>query len=112
MTLIANMEGAIAGALIGALAWLLFAFVGTPIRKFWDLRGEVAHAMNQYARNISEPPGNDFLLIVRTVTIVQSRADSAMEFRRLGLQLISFWQNQALARFFLRLIGMNGDAAG
>lgn len=51
-----NIGGALLSALVGALAWILFAFVGTPIRKFWDLRGDVALAMNQYARNISEPP--------------------------------------------------------
>lgn len=100
MTLIANTGGAIVSALIGALTWLLFAFAGTPIRKFWDLRGEVAQAMNQYARNISEPHGNESLLFAQTVAIVQSRANSAKEFRQLGLQLISFWQNEALARFF------------
>ncbi len=75
MTLIANTGGAIVSALIGALTWLLFAFAGTPIRKFWDLRGEVAQAMNQYARNISEPHGNESLLFAQTVAIVQSRAE-------------------------------------
>lgn len=113
MTLIANVEGAIAGALIGAVAWVVFAFVGTPIRKFWDLRGEIAHALNKYARNIAEPPSNEFLLLAVTVLdFAKSRQEGAVEFRRLALLLISFWQNEAFARTVLRLIGIHGDAAG
>lgn len=107
-----NVGGALISAFIGALGWILFAFVGTPIRRFWDLRGEVAHAMNQYARNISEPPGNEFLVFVQPLDVVQTRAAAAKEFQRLGLQLLSFWQNEALARFFLQRIRMNGELAG
>jgi hypothetical protein len=107
-----NITGALLSALIGMLAWTLFAFVGTPIRKFWDLRGEIAHAMNDYARNISEPPTNDYLLLMQTIGIEQRRAGSAKEFRRLGLQILSFWQNEPLARLALHLIGINGEAAG
>lgn len=106
------MASILIGALFGALSWALFAFVGTPVRKFWDLRGEIAHAMNQYARNISEPPSDHMLLMVQPLEIKQSRAEAATEFRRLGLAILAFWQNEALARFFLRKIGMHGDAAG
>jgi hypothetical protein len=107
-----NVSGALLSALIGAIGWILFAFVGIPIRRFWDLRGEVAHAMNQYARNISEASSNDFLLFVQPLDVKQSRSDAAKEFRRLGLQIISLWQNEALARFALRRMGMDGQAAG
>jgi hypothetical protein len=65
-------RGATLSAFIGALGWILFQFVGMPIRKFWDLRGEVAHAMNAYARNISEPPENAFLLAATAVSIANS----------------------------------------
>lgn len=107
-----NIIGALISALIGAVGWALFAFVGTPIRKFWDLRGEVAHAMNQYARNISGPPQNEFVLRVETADVAQSRISAANEFRRLGLQILSFWQNESLARRALALIGIHGEAAG
>jgi hypothetical protein len=107
-----NIIGVLLSALIGALAWIVFAFVGTPIRKFWDLRGEIAHAMNAYARNISEPPKNEYLLFAQTIGIEQRRAEAAKEFRRLGLQVLSFWENEPLARIALRLIGIHGDAAG
>jgi hypothetical protein len=107
-----NVSGALLSALIGALGWILFAFVGTPIRKFWDLRGEVAHAMNKYARNISEPPENYAVLFAQPLDIKQSRDDAAQEFRRVGLLMISFWQNEAFARLILRQMRMNGEAAG
>lgn len=107
-----NVGGALISALIGALGWILFAFVGTPIRRFWDLRGEVAHAMNAYARNISGPPQNDFLLAVTAISVANSRIESAKEFRRLGLAMLSFWQNEPLASFFLRLMRIRGDSAG
>jgi hypothetical protein len=107
-----DIRGAILSAFIGALGWILFQFVGMPIRKFWDLRGEVAHAMNAYARNISEPPENAFLLAATAVSIANSRMEAAKEFRRLGLAMLSFWQNEPLARLFLRMMRIRGDGAG
>jgi hypothetical protein len=110
LTLI-DISGAILSALIGALGWFLFQFVAKPFRKFWDLRGEVAHAMNAYAQNISEPPENTFLLAVTALSIANSRIESAKEFRRLGLAMLSFWQSEPFARVVLRMIGMHGDGA-
>lgn len=92
----------------------MFAFVGTPIRKFWDMRGEVAHALNEHARNVSGPPTETVLMFpVLTLDAQQSRAAAAKEFRRLGLQLLPFWQNEALARLILhRVMRVRGDIAG
>lgn len=104
-----NFGGVLLSALIGGIGWVLFAFVGAPIRKFWDLRGEVLHAMNQYARNISEAPDNTWLLFGQTSGT--HREEAAAEFRRLALELTKFWKNETLARLFLRAFGMSGEAA-
>ncbi len=112
VTTLLNVGGAVAGFLIGALSWVLFAFIGTPIRRFFDLRGEIVLAMNKYARNISEPPSNDFLPFVAAGQVANSRMESAIEFRRLGLSIFSLWENKTLARLILRLMGYRGDAAG
>jgi len=103
--------GILTTVIVGPIGWVLFSFVGTPIRRFWDLRGQVAHAMNAYARNISGPPSNDFLLLVTVMGVANSKVESAKEFRRLGLEILSFWQNETLARLLLRSVSIHGDAA-
>lgn len=111
MTAVANIEGALAGLFIGAAGWLLTNFVGRPIREFWNLRGEVANALNKYSRYISGPPSEPRLMF--PVDRTEDSRDAAIkEFVRLAHQLIAFWDNEALARQVLKSIGIRGDACG
>ena len=103
-----DFAGALISAVIGATGWVIFSFVGTPIRKFWDLRGEIVLALNKYARAVCGPP-SETILMSAVVSPQLTRAPAAQEFQRLGLALLAFWQNEALARIFLRLVGFNGE---
>jgi hypothetical protein len=105
-----DIRGALLSAALGGGAWIVFAFVGTPIRKFWDLRGEVAHALNRYARAVAGAPKEE-VLFSEVVNPMVSRAPAAQEFHRLGVAILSFWQNEAFARGFLRLAGLDGAVA-
>lgn len=87
------------------------AFVLAPIRHFWNLRGEVAGAMYRAARFIPGPPSIDNLLAVRGATPPE-RGSVADELSRVGLKLIAFWDNEALARWCLKCVGMDGGQAG
>jgi hypothetical protein len=111
MTAIANIEGALAGFLIGVLGWFMINFVGRPIREFWNLRGEVAHALNKYSRYISGPPSEPRLLFPVDRS-EDSRQVAIKEFVDLAHRLIAFWDNEALARRALMGIGIRGDACG
>ena len=90
-----DIFGAIGSAVIGCASWIAFAFAAQPIRKFWDLRGEVAEASNKYARFISERPSlQEKLLLSASI----DRESAKSEFKRLGQALITFHENELLAR--------------
>ena len=111
MTAIANIEGALAGLLIGTVGWFLANFIGSPIREFWNLRGEVAHALNKYSRYVSGPPSEPLLMFPADRT-EDSRDAAIKEFGRLANRLIAFWDNETLARWALKSAGIRGDACG
>jgi hypothetical protein len=104
-----NISGALLSALIGGAGWILFAFAGQPIRRFWDLRGEVAYACNQYSRFISGPPSYAMKL---RLSGSDNRDSATTEFRRLGMSLIAFDENERLATLVLSVFGFKSGASG
>jgi hypothetical protein len=42
------------GAICGALGWTVCAFLGTPIRRFLDLRGEVIRRLTEFANVLAQ----------------------------------------------------------
>jgi hypothetical protein len=104
-----DISGALGSALIGCASWILFAFGGQPIRRFWDTRGDVAHACNLYARFIFEPPSFEEKL---WLTDNKDRDAAKIEFGKLGLQLITFHENEALASFVLERFSISPKACG
>jgi hypothetical protein len=102
--------GFIGGLIAGPLAWFLTAFVFLPIRRFWDLRGEIAHALNDFARVISGPPSEEILMFPSGIDTRTLPPNASKEFRRLGLAILSFWQNELIARVVLSWIGFNGES--
>lgn len=112
------MLGGIGTFLLGGLGWIAFAFIGQPLRKFWDLRGDVSRAVHAHARFVAGSPETDTMFfagdgVFGTVRTYNEPRDAAMEeFKSLGLQLVAFDSNEFLARAMLRAFKFDGASAG
>jgi len=106
-------------AFVGAVfAWIAVKFLGDPIRKFWDLRGEVARTLHDRARFVAGTPETDMMFFMHDTSIDRRnryetpRAEAISTFRSLGAQLVAFSSNEFLADPVLRLLGINAREAG
>ena len=106
-----------------AIAWLVLEFIGRPLRKFFDLRGEIIRRLVQFAnvraryRAVPDDSGatsGEFEdLGLSTDEIKQ--LDVAQEvYRDLAAQMSAFAENETLALKVAWLLGCNplGASAG
>jgi hypothetical protein len=104
-----SFGGLMLTALAGALGWIALSFIGTPIRRFWDLRGEVSHALHEYSRYI---PGSPLYSENIAADSGTPRFNAGTTLHQLGLKLIAFWENEYLARVLLRACRIDAAKAG
>jgi hypothetical protein len=75
------------GAIGAICGWVIVKFVAEPIRKFWDLRGDVAHALYERARFVAGTTETDmmFFMCERTISdfnaYSEPRAEAVAAFR-------------------------------
>ena len=95
----------IVGAIGAGLGWGATEFAARPIRKFFDLRGEVIRRLAQYAdipKQVIERGGEVQTPDVTEVTRARAReAESVI--RDLAAQMLSFAYNDTFARSILAL---------
>jgi hypothetical protein len=98
----------------GAIAWVVLEFVGRPLRKFYDLRGEVIHVLAQTAnvpaaaREIRNDVGEASGQIETCVLTEQEKSDlrEAMKsIRNLGSDLRVFSLNESRALYLVKSLG-------
>jgi len=87
--------------LVGVLAWIATSFVGTPVRKFFDLRGEIIQRLTEFA-NVPAPSKDD----PRPVSEFSDRDLSRLKeahgvFRQLAAHMRAF-EHEPLANWFVR----------
>jgi hypothetical protein len=103
---------------IGAISgWIVVKFVGDPIRKFWDLRGEVSRALHERARFVPGSPETDMMffkgpspLNIKPYNVPRDEAVST--FKSLGAQLLTFSSNEFLASAVLQMCRISINRAG
>ena len=96
-----------------AIAWVVLEFVGRPIRKFFDLRGEIIQKLVEYGKvqaryNAIEPgrdvpaPYHDNMNDLGEEEI--KRLDEAKKcFRELAARMQAFAENETMALWAVRL---------
>src|SRR5215211_5755784 len=94
----------LAGAAGAALGWIMLEFVGRPIRRFYDLRGEVINTMAAHA-DLRARHGE---LSASGIAELQVKD----ELRDLAARLRSFAHNEAFARRVLLLLRYDPGKAG
>jgi hypothetical protein len=100
---------AIAGVVFsGAVGWFVAGFIGSPIRRFFDLRGEVIRQMARYGNigaRFKEKRGDpDEVEPVEISEKGEQRLQQAEEaFRDLAAEMRSFALNEPLAVKLLRV---------
>jgi hypothetical protein len=104
--------GFIGGLVAAPIGWYLNAFLFGPVRKFFDIRGQTALAMNQHARFLSGFPSIVELYPTQWDDGSAARPKAIAEFGDLGHRLIAFWQSEAVASWVLRRLGYDGIGAG
>lgn len=91
----------------GIVGWFAAGFIGRPIRRFFDLRGEVIRRWAQLAnvgarwKEVRGEPGQveEFDLPERGIARLEEAQDI---FRDLAAQMRSFAQNEPLAMWLLK----------
>jgi hypothetical protein len=100
------------GAITAVIAWFVTSFVGTPFRRFWDLRGEAIQVLNENARFIPGPPSQSELWFPSPILNPTARQNAALQLRAIGSKMIAFSQNELFASHALRAFGINPSLAG
>jgi hypothetical protein len=103
--------GSAFGGAIGAmLGWMASAFVGSPVRKFFDLRGEIIRRMTEFANvrarwkeipdDVGAISGNreDMGLSDKEIERLES---AQATLRDLAAQMRAFAENETLALWFI-----------
>jgi hypothetical protein len=93
---------------LGAFGWLVFHFIGQPVRHFFDIRREIKRLMVIYW---------DFPIPLHTVEDLseseeQQRREARLKFSELGAQLIAFDKSEAPAAWLVRRMGFDPMQAG
>jgi hypothetical protein len=94
----------VVGAIGAGIGWALTEFLARPIRKFFDLRGEVIRRMAQYgdiAPRIIEKEGGEVEVVTDEETSRVGEAERVI--RDLAAQMLSFAYNETFARSLLML---------
>lgn len=110
--------GALGGAMGALAAWVALEFVGKPIRRFFDLKAEIARQLavfgNVGARGVAEKyRGITLAYTDDEITPQQlSRITSARDvFRDLSAQMRAFADTETLAKLVLRVLGYDPGRA-
>jgi hypothetical protein len=99
---------ALAALLLGAFGWFALEFVGRPVRKFFDLRQQIKKQMllhweKEEAHTIPPPDRADWYRKLNPVRQV---------FADLAAEMVAFDRSEAVACWFVRLLGFDPDSAG
>src|SRR5437867_2404222 len=99
----------LAGAIGAALGWVALEFVARPIRRFYDLRGEIIRRMAQYAnvraryKEERDEPNRVTELTLSEAEI--AKLDEARHaIRDLATQMRAFALNETFAKWILLLL--------
>ena len=106
---LASLAAGILGAVIG---WVALTFAGTPVRKFFDLRGEVIRRLTEFAnvkaRRKEVSDDADGSVEVERFDLSDkeiARLEQAQSvFRDLGSQMRSVAENEIMAVWILRVL--------
>jgi hypothetical protein len=94
-----------------AIAWVTLEFVGRPLRKFYDLRGEIIYRLAKIAnvRSIKAPTEQSPSGVTNqerlSVAELAALADAIKTVRDLASQLRAFAFNETSALHFVRWLG-------
>jgi hypothetical protein len=96
----------VGSAFAAAFAWIMLEFVGRPIRKFFDIRGEIIRKLVEFA-NVSakfkairdKESGENLEVIDLTQYQLDRLAQAEQVFRDLAAQMHAFSQNETFARW-------------
>ena len=101
--------------LLGGGTWVITNFVGSPIRKFFDLRGEVIRRLIEFG-NVGASRNEAGPGMVELIDIsYEQRArlhQAQMVFRDLASQMRSFAENEGMAMWLVRKLGYDPMEAG
>jgi predicted DsbA family dithiol-disulfide isomerase len=93
----------------GALGWVTLSFVGAPVRRFLDLRGEVIRRLTEFAnvrarwKEVRDRP--DQLEEVQLSEQELARLEEAQRvIRDLASQMRAIAENEPVAMWFVRLL--------
>lgn len=100
----------------GAFGWFATQFVGGPIRKFFDLRGEI---IEQFIRTANIPAqyreprraGDDPKVFEMTDEETQRLNAAVITFRELSAKMAAFVENERIALSVIRWFGYGPEAA-
>ncbi len=113
LTAISIAAGAFGGALGATVGWFASAFIGGPIRKFFDLRGETIRRMTEFANiraRYKEVPDDSGAISGDVHTLELSdqeiaRLENAQHtLRDLAAQMRAFADNETIAVRVIRLL--------
>jgi len=98
----------------GAIAWFLTAFVGGPIRRFYDLRREVNRCLVEYGnvlarhreRRLSDDDGVVTRQRIDLSTVEEARLSEAQtKFRNLAAEMRAFYHGELFANWVVTKLG-------
>jgi hypothetical protein len=104
---------ALGGAIGAALGWGTTSFVGAPIRKFFDLRGEVIRRLVEFAnvparwkevRDDSGFPSGQVEDMDLTDKEIERLEEAQHVLRDLASQMLAFAENEIFAAWFIRRV--------
>lgn len=90
---------------LGGLGWLVTSFVGSPIRRFYDLRGEIIHRSVLYGNVLAvEKEFPDETVEPNRISKDETKrlSDAVDVFRDLGARMRAFALNEPLAVWIVK----------
>ena len=106
------LGSAFGGAIGAALGWTISSFIGNPLRKFFDLRGEVIRRLIEFAnvparwKEIADDSGaksGERIEIELAENEIARLEEAQRTFRDLASQMRAFAENEPLALWLVRL---------
>ena len=102
-------------AATGAFGWFALAFLGPPIRNFFDLRRLVRHQM-LFLANVPAPQPRETCVTSEQIQRYDIDLRNAREAQRilrdLGAQMLAFGESETAARIAIKPLGFDPSTAG